>query len=274
MHQRYMHSRYQKRRLRSALASADRVILVGEPLREFFSAYIGSDRNFQVVPNGIDLSPVKPNGSIFENGPRRLISVANLHEGKGIDLTLRALARLEGVGVSNWIYRIVGDGRERGALVKLTFDLGLAKKVIFIGAIRHAEIFANLASEDIFILPSYREAFGIAYLEAMAAGLLTIGVTGQGPSQFIRHGENGILVPPHDLEALVMALRNILTGDPSHWREIAERGRKTVRDGYTWDHHARRLIDVYKDVIGGTRRERVLRMSGQFDCFESETRPS
>src|SRR5262249_56997057 len=94
VHPRYLHGQYQQLRLRPALAAADRVILVGEPLRELFRSYIGSDRNFQVVPNGIDLPPLRLDRPTFANGPRRLVSVANLHEGKGIDLTLRALARL------------------------------------------------------------------------------------------------------------------------------------------------------------------------------------
>jgi glycosyltransferase involved in cell wall biosynthesis len=249
VHPRYLHSRYQQRRLRPALASAGRIILVGEPLREFFRSYIGSDDNFQVIPNGIDLPPARPERPIFDHGPRRLVSVANLHEGKGIDLTLHALARLKSEGVSDWTYRIIGEGRERAALLELTAALGLGDKVTFVGPIRHAEIFDALANEDIFVLPSYREAFGIAYLEAMAVGLLTIGVMGQGPSQFIRDGENGILLPPRDVEALVAALRHILTGDCPRWRKIACEGQRTVRDAYTWDHHAGQLVSVYEQAI-------------------------
>jgi glycosyltransferase involved in cell wall biosynthesis len=229
--------------------AADRIILVGEPLREFFKGYIGSDEKFQVVPNGIDPPPARLGKPIFENRPHRLVSVANLQEGKGIDLTLHALARLKSEGVSDWTYRIIGEGRERPALLKLTAELGLSDKVTFVGAIRHAEIFDSLASEDIFVLPSYREAFGIAYLEAMAVGLLTIGVTGQGPSQFIRDGENGVLLPPRDVEALVAALRDVLTGDCQRWRKIAREGQHTARNAYTWDHHARQLVSVYEQAI-------------------------
>lgn len=248
-HPRYLHASYQKARMRSGLKAADRVILVGDPLREFFKSYIGSDEKFQVVPNGIDLPPARPGKAIFENGPRRLVSVANLQEGKGIDLTLHALARLKSEGVSDWTYRIIGEGRERAALLKLTADLKLSDKVTFVGPIRHAEIFDALASEDIFVLPSYREAFGIAYLEAMAVGLLTIGVMGQGPSQFIRDAENGILIPPRDVEALVAALRGVLTGDCQRWRKIAREGQLTARNAYTWDHHARQLVSVYEQAI-------------------------
>src|SRR5262245_30620363 len=129
---RHLHSQHQQRRLRPALAAADRVILVGEPLREFFKSYIGCDRNFQVLANGIDVPSLGLNRPTWESGPWRFVSVANLHEGKGIDLTLRALARLDREGLSNWTYRIIGEGRERSALLKLTADLGLIDKISFV----------------------------------------------------------------------------------------------------------------------------------------------
>ncbi len=248
-HRGYLHGAYQKRRLRPALAAADRVILVGEPLRQFFAGYMGSDDNFLVVPNGIDVAPTRRQRPILADNPARLVSVANLHEGKGIDLTLAALARLQSEGITNWTYRIIGEGREKLALRKLAADLQLADKVTFLGAVRHAQIFDYLCGDDLFVLPSYREAFGIAYLEAMSAGLLTIGVMGQGPSQFISNRENGILVPPRDVEALAAALRDVLPGDAPRWRAIARTGQSTVEKNYTWDGHAAKLIQAYRDAI-------------------------
>ena len=252
MHPRYLHSPYQQRRLRTALGAADRVILVGEPLRVFFKSYIGSDRNFVVVPNGINLPFPRPERPKLDEEPRRLVSVSNLHEGKGVDLTLRALAHLAKEGIDDWTYRIIGGGREQASLHELAAKLGLARKVTFVGPVRHADIFDHLAGSEIFVLPSYREAFGIAYLEAMATGLLTIGVTGQGPAQFIRDGENGILVPPRDVDALAAALRDVLRGDRRSWREIAREGQRTVQNSYAWEHHASRLIAVYDQAIGET----------------------
>jgi glycosyltransferase involved in cell wall biosynthesis len=251
-HPRFLHVSYQKRRLKPALASANRVILVGEPLRQFFATYVGSERNFQVVPNGVNIPTLELDRSISERCSKRLVSVANLQEGKGLELTLLALAILEREGISNWTYQIIGEGPERTDLLALTINLGLAEKVAFVGSVRHADIYDYLQRCDVFVLPSYREAFGIAYLEAMAAGLVTVGVMGQGPSQFIKDGENGVLVPPGNVEALAAALRDILTGDQKHWREIARRGRQTVQAAYSWDNHARQLIDVYEQVISGS----------------------
>jgi hypothetical protein len=56
-------------------------------------------------------------------------------------------------------------------------------------------------------------------------------------------------VPPRDVEALAAKLREILTGDRRHWQEIARAGQRTVQKAYTWDSHARRLIEIYERVI-------------------------
>lgn len=248
-HPEFLHAPYQRSRIRSGLIEANRTILVGEPLRKFFKGYLGDDEKFRVVPNGTDIPPSSCDKSILNDGSRRLITIANLQEGKGIDIALRALASLENRGIVDWTYRIIGGGAERANLAKLAEDLGLIGKVTFTGAVRRAEIFEHLAWADVFVLPSYREAFGIAYLEAMAAGLLTIGVMGEGPSQFIRNGENGLLAPPRDVDALSQILHDVLTGDRQHWREMAAQGRETVRNAYTWDHHAAKLITLYEQVI-------------------------
>ena len=230
----------------AALRAADRVVLVGEPLRAFFGEITGHDDHFRVVPNGVTL-PKEDAVAILRHDPVRLISVANLHEGKGVDLVLDALARLDAQGSRHWTYAIVGDGPEREKLIAKAAESGLADRVSFLGAVTNDKVWEMLRGADLFVLPSYIEAFGVAYLEAMAAGLLAIGVRGQGPSAYIAHGETGLLVAPRDAQSVAEQLLFCFE-NRERARSIAAAGSQGVRHGYGWDAHAKKLIAVYNEM--------------------------
>lgn len=234
------------------LSAVDRVILVGEPLRAVFSDLVADEERIRIVPNGVDLAASRADQQsgleVIRDACVRLISVSNLHEGKGIDLNLRALAVLADSGCANWHYTVVGDGHERLALENLARDLQLANKVRFVGRCNSEQVAGHLRDAHVFVLPSYREAFGIAYLEAMACGLLTIGVEGQGPSVFIISGKTGLLVPPQEVAALAACLRSVLE-HPGRFSKIAAAGRKHVAQEYTWLRHAERLTEVYREIV-------------------------
>lgn len=246
---RYLGTDRQRLHFRRALNRCDRVILVGEPLRPFFANLCGRDDHFRVVHNGFRLPAVAlEDRDIYSHPSVRLISVSNLHEGKGIDLNLRAFAKLRSEGLRAWNYTIVGDGIERSSLERLVDELDLRGEVHFAGAVPHSEVASWLEQADIFVLPSYREAFGIAYLEAMACGLATIGVHGQGASEFIRHGQNGLLVPGNDLDGLTDVLRYAMT-HPGELRTMAATGHQTARRDFTWEKHAQSLVAVYRELL-------------------------
>lgn len=240
-----------RRRLRSALHDAARVVLVGEPLRAHFAGLAGHEDHFRIVPNGFAVPDSRAEIEPERSGEAlRWISVSNLHEGKGIDLTLQALAKLRTAGRANWTYEIVGAGAERARLEAMTNALGLRDKVVFHGKLPHDQAMRLLAQADVFVLPSYREAFGVAYLEAMALGLLAIGVRGQGPESFMAHGRTGLLVWPNDVESLFLAMKSVLV-NRSEARRIAAAGQQLVRAEFTWTRHAEKLIAVYREVLGG-----------------------
>jgi glycosyltransferase involved in cell wall biosynthesis len=162
-------------RLRTTLRAATRVVLVGEPLWEHFSRIAGCADTFRIVHNGFRLPPaedVKPDAPWPST--LRFISVSNLHQGKGIDLNLQAFAQLYREGWRNWTYTIVGAGPEYLTLQALVATLGLGEYVRFTGAVDHAAVYRLLSGAEVFVLPSWREAFGIAWLEAMACGLLAV----------------------------------------------------------------------------------------------------
>ena len=249
MAQRMLNTTLKRERVRTTLTDADRVVLVGEPLREYFAALAGWDDHFRVVPNGFFFPEVCRTETRFQqDAPLRIVSVSNLHEGKGIDLNLQALAGLNQYGLRDWHYMIVGGGRERDNLEAMVRDLGLGEQVVFLGLLPHDQVFSALTDADVFLLPSYREAFGIAYLEAMAAGLVTIGVQGQGPEAFIRDGETGYLVPPRDVQAITNLLYTIIN-DKNEAGRIADAGREHVRQNFTWERHAEKLTAVFTESM-------------------------
>lgn len=237
--------------LRGTLDGASRVVLVGESLRSYFAPLASHADHFRVVPNGFHLP--ERSGSRRRNkadNTLRIISVSNLHEGKGIELNIEALALLKKSGCTDWHYVIVGGGQERRQLAAKVKALDLNDTIAFRGPLPHDQAMALLKDADVFLLPSYREAFGVAYLEAMAAGLLTIGVRGQGPEAFIRHGETGYLVPPRDAEAIYRQLRSIIDNREEADR-IAVAGQDHVRREFNWDRHADKLMAVFSEVSGG-----------------------
>jgi glycosyltransferase involved in cell wall biosynthesis len=246
----FLHAPRQRAMFRRAMGTMDRVILVGEPLRPFFSALVGGDDHFRVVHNGARLPADPDRAAILRYcEPTRFISVSNLQEGKGIDIALRALAMARDEGLVHWDYTIVGDGGEHRALAELAWSLGLTEQVRFLGEQPHERIYGLLCQADVFILPSYREAFGIAYLEAMAAGLVTIGTRGQGPEAFIEHGKSGFLVEPRSPRSVADCILGI-AARPEAARQVAAAGADLVWNRFTWDAHASRLLEVYQELVG------------------------
>jgi len=246
---RYFDHPQRRDRLCRALQEADRVILVGRPLWDYFAQLIRRTDHFRVVPNGFTATAIKARAPVLDDG-RKLgfVSVSNLTEGKGVDLTIQALGALWRQGLRNWTYTVVGDGPLQPALRRLAVSLGIAAQLRFVGAVPHELVFDYLATADVFVLPSYREAFGIAYLEAMSAGLLAIGVQEQGPGDFIEDGVSGLLVAPRNHQDLTRCLAGILAA-PANYRALAATGATRARQDYTWTRHGERLVHVYDELL-------------------------
>lgn len=235
----------------SVFHQANKIIYVGEPLQKYFDNITNASRRC-VVHNGFKLPIAKKSERARDPRLIRIISVSFLHEGKGVDLTLQALGELKKMGIENWNYTIIGAGYLKKHCEKIVNKFELEKKVIFMGEMDHHDVYSQLADADIFCLPSYREAFGIAYLEAMAHGLLTIGVQGQGPEAFIQHKKTGFLVKPQNLNHLIETLHTTIMHFDA-MRKIALTGKQYVLEHFTWNKHAEKLHAIYKEVRDGAK---------------------
>lgn len=226
------------------------VILVGRPLSSYAASIGLPDDRIHIVANGTDL-PLLATVSDAQRTldvPRQVVSVSNLIELKGIADNLRALAQ---IAIRRpdlaWEYQVVGDGIERPHLETLAQDLGIAEKVHFLGRIPYDETMRQVAEADIFSLPSWGEAFGIVYLEAMARMRPVIGCLANGPEDILTHDHDGLLVTPHSVAELSDALERLI-GSPELCRKLGCNARTTA-EGYSWDRNVRRMLELLRIEI-------------------------
>ncbi len=151
--------------------------------------------------------------SLFKSGPDDfvIISVAALHERKGLNYLIEAFAKVADKKDKVKLV-IVGEGPERKKLEKLIKNLNLDDKVTLTGT--QNEIARLLKSSDLFVLPSLREAFGLAIVEAMDVGIPVIGSNTGGIPEIIEDGKTGLLVEPKDLESLKDKILQLIENQP------------------------------------------------------------
>nr|WP_309233694.1 glycosyltransferase family 4 protein [Conexibacter sp. W3-3-2] len=146
-------------------------------------------------------------------------------------------------------YLVVGDGPERGTLERLAADLELADRVEFAGQRPHDEAVALCHGADLFVMPSIDEAFGVAYVEAMAGGVPAIASLGEpGPGEIAQVGDGLALVPPGDIEALAGQI-DALIADRAALGRLGRRARQTVERAFTWQRCGEATVAAYEEAL-------------------------
>jgi glycosyltransferase involved in cell wall biosynthesis len=166
-----------------------------------------------VIPLGIpieDFDHCDPGSAAAireQYGDRLIVSVGRLVYYKGFEFLIRAMTRVSGKLL------IVGEGPLRAKLEALASELGVAEQVVFLGKVDHQGLVACYHAAQVFVLASIArsEAFGIAQIEAMAAGLPVVNTSLDSGVPFVSlHGQTGLTVPPEDPEALAAAINQLL----------------------------------------------------------------
>jgi glycosyltransferase involved in cell wall biosynthesis len=146
-------------------------------------------------------------------------------------------------------YEIVGDGPERSALEALAQRLGVRERVEFAGQLPPEQAVAQARGCTLFVMPSTEEAFGVAYVEAMAGGVPAIGCRGEpGPEEIAAAGDGMVLVPPGDIERLTQRIDELLS-DPHRLREAGQRARATVAASFTWERCGEQTLEAYERAL-------------------------
>lgn len=166
-----------------------------------------------------------------------ILTVARLVERKGIDTVLNALPDIH-KNNPDCKYLIIGDGPMKNRLERMANKLSVSKFVIFTGFVSEERREWAYAAGNVFVSPSKGsdklvEGFGITYLEANAHGLPVIATRTGGIPDAVEHGTNGYLTQPGDSRELAN-LVSYLLGNPDICKDMAEAGKKRIRDRFNW----------------------------------------
>lgn len=225
---------------------ADRTIFVSRGLQRVAERKLGRELAAAVVGNGIPSRLVRAEQPTDMDGPPTIFSASYLVPRKAIRYNILALAEISPQHPTAR-YVIAGDGPEAAELKELARELGVADRVEFVGMLSHRETLDRMAAADVFSLPSWDEAFGVVYVEAMAQGRPVVACRGEGIEDVVTHGETGLLVEPRDVAGLAAAWSELLDR-PEQARAMGARAREAVLRDHTWEQVARRLRALYDDV--------------------------
>jgi glycosyltransferase-like protein len=243
---------------RRAILEPDHVLVVSEHWRRLLGEDPGVEA--EVVPNGVDLErfsrpgPVDPAALRARIGAEErflFLTVGGVEPRKGSAELLEAMAALCGEAGPSPVLAVLGghsfqdhSAYREAALARATArGLELGRDVVVLGTVPDAELVAWYRAADAFVLPSTREGWGLAVLEALAAERPVVASDIEVFRSYLSDGESALLVPAGDAGAIAAAMRRV-AGDHRLRERLAAAG-PALAARYTWAASARRHAEIY-----------------------------
>jgi colanic acid/amylovoran biosynthesis glycosyltransferase len=243
----FVSPRYLKEKLRAARF----VVTVSDYNKRYLMTHHGLDLEdkIHVIYPLIDVHRFSPRPSLHCNGVN-ILSVGRLVEKKGYPYAVEAAQLLKARG-HRFVWKIVGEGRDRPQLEVAIRDHGLNGSVRLLGKLPPADVNSLLDQATAFVLPCVvasngdREGMPAVLIEAMAKEVPVVATTSVGIPELVKDGA-GLLVPPRDSVALAEAVEQIITSDRSLQEEMGRTGRRIVEREFDARHLAGRLIALFE----------------------------
>ncbi len=214
-------------------------IAVSEAARWTAERFYGG--RYRIVPNGVDLSAARPAHAEHVDGALEILFVGRAEARKGLPVLLRAFEALRTAGVNA---RLTVAGAAREEVDPILFD---SEGVHVAGRVSEEEKWRLLGRADLLCAPSLGgESFGMVLTEAFASGTPVVASDIAGYRDVIRHGQDGLLVPPADPAQLGEALRSLAL-DRDLRARMAEAARRRARR-FAWPQVASEVIEAYRDA--------------------------
>lgn len=244
----YFEKSLRKKKLINNLQHVDHIIAVSNDMKtKVVNEYGVCHKNVTVIPNGIQPQKFK---SIDKRKAREfcgldqdrkyVLSLSRLSHEKGLEFLFRAFA---GLHIKDVELLVVGDGPLKDHLHELAKDLGIAKRVKFIGAVAHEKTLFWYNAADVYCLPSLWEGCPNVIIESLACGTPVVSTKVGGIPDLVPDENYGFLVPSGEAGLLAVALDNALN-KPWDRQKIAQYGSRN-----TWDHVAGSVVDLFQSVL-------------------------
>lgn len=247
--------------LGSWIKNAGPLGLAGEMLERFnlkrgFNAYIAISKTTAqklkkyvnspicVIPCGVELSEFQ-NRTAISKLPN-IVTISRLTRYKNIDKLILAFALLL-LKFKNLKLTIVGNGPEEKKLKNLASGLHISRSIKFISNLPRLELVKTLSSAQIFCLPSIVEGFGIAVLEAAAAGVPYVVSDIEVFREVTENGQGGLLFQAGSAKNLAQKLEELLNDKKLYDRKAKEAS--ALARNYDWQEIAKETEELYKEVI-------------------------
>jgi glycosyltransferase involved in cell wall biosynthesis len=211
------------------------------------------EEKIRIVPNGVDIEKFQPSDMAaakkqFNLGQdSTILFIGSLTPRKGLPYLVEA-AKTVVKQQANAKFLLVGSGPLRKQIETSVASAGLSGNFVFYGNMPHNQLATVYNAADVFVLPSLQEGQGIVLLEAQACGKPVIAFGVGGAKEAVKGGESGFLLALGDTEGLADRLLKLLADDALR-QKMGAAGRQFVKENYTWDLCAERMLKVYRETL-------------------------
>lgn len=226
-----------------------RSVIVSNYIRNIPMCFGIPENKISTIYNGIDIDEFSKNQSQFElPGYPRLLHVGVLEDRKGVNVLLKAFSLLLASSPSAYLY-LIGDGRERSKLERLAVKLNINSHTRFAGFVNRNDLLGYYRSCDLFVMPSFNEAFGITLLECMASKKMAIVSDAPGgPREIAENGARCYMFESGNHVSLFNQINILLNSSRSDQDEIIAHNYEFVKNNYTWKSAAIAYSKMFKET--------------------------
>lgn len=237
------------------LDAADHIMCVSEDLLSIALEHGIDEEKVSLVPIGVDIDVFKKRDEEnlkehfgIESDVKIILYVGQLIPRKGLNYLIDVIPKIL-VNHDKTQFVFIGDGPQKDGLEKLCREKNIQSNVKFVGGVELERLIDWYSIADIFVLPSLSEGRPTVIYEAMSCELPIIATDVGGVSEQVENGHNGFVVKPRDTNTLVDSMTYLLENDDLRKDMGRNSQKRIIEQGWTWDNHAKNVIEIYKKIL-------------------------